>query len=171
MEQTYSESREMQDTQPTLHLLCGKIASGKSTLAKVLATTPRTVIIGEDDWLGHLYAGEIKTVDDYVRCSARLRNAMAPHVTELLRIGVSVVLDFPANTIANRSWMKSILTDVQSELLLHFLDVPNDECLLRLRARNAALSHAFVVDDDQFARITSYFVAPKQEEGFNIIWH
>lgn len=170
-EQTYSEPREMQETQPTLHLLCGKIASGKSTLAKKLATTPRTVIVGEDYWLQHLYAGEINAVDDYVRCSARLRNAMGPHVTELLRIGVSVVLDFPANTIANRSWMKSLLTDIQSEVLLHFLDVPDDECLLRLHARNVARSHTFVVADDQFARITSHFIAPKQEEGFNIIRH
>jgi hypothetical protein len=67
--------------------------------------------------------------------------------------------------------MKNLLTGVQSELLLHFLDVPDDECLVRLHARNAARSHAFVVDDAQFGRITSYFVAPTREEGFNIIWH
>ena len=49
----------MQKTLTTLHLLCGKIASGKSTLAKELATQPSTVIIGEDDWLAHLFPGEI----------------------------------------------------------------------------------------------------------------
>lgn len=171
MEQTYSELREMQETRPTLHLLCGKIASGKSTLAKELATTSRAVIICEDDWLEHLFPSEINAVDDYVRCSVRLRNAMGPHVTGLLRIGMSVVLDFPANTIANRAWMKNLLAGVQAELLLHFLDVPNDECLVRLHARNAARSHTFVVDDAQFDRITSYFVAPTREEEFNIIWH
>lgn len=170
MEQTFSEPHEMQETRPTLHLLCGKIASGKSTLAKELADTPRTVIIGEDDWLEHLFPGEINSVDDYVRCTVRLRNAIGSHVTALLRIGVSVVLDFPANTVTNRTWMKSLLTGVQSELVLHFLDVPDDECLVRLRARNAARSHAFVVDDAQFDLITSYFVAPDKAEGFNIIW-
>ena len=70
----------MQETRPTLHLLCGKIASGKSTLAKELASTPCTVIIDEDDWLEHLFPGEINSVDDYIRCTLRLRNAMGPHV-------------------------------------------------------------------------------------------
>jgi predicted kinase len=34
-----------------LHLLCGLIASGKSTLAQQLASRPLTVLISEDAWL------------------------------------------------------------------------------------------------------------------------
>ena len=60
---------------PTLHLLCGKIASGKSTLSARLAARPLTVIISEDQWLARLYAGEMHSVADYVRCSAKLREA------------------------------------------------------------------------------------------------
>lgn len=41
---------------PTLHMICGKIAAGKSTLAARLAEADRTVLIAEDDWLGALYA-------------------------------------------------------------------------------------------------------------------
>lgn len=52
---------------PTLHLLCGKIASGKSTLSATLATQPGSVIIAEDRWLAQLYADEMQTVADYVR--------------------------------------------------------------------------------------------------------
>lgn len=153
----------------TLHLLCGKIASGKSTLAKELALAPNAAILSEDRWLADLYPGDIKTVPDYIRCAANLRNAVGPHVTELLRIGVSVVLDFPANTVANRKWMMSLLNSVKSGHVLHFLDVPDDVCLLRLHARNAASAHAFIVDDSEFHLITSYFEAPQQEEGFNVI--
>ncbi|MCQ8118844.1 AAA family ATPase [Methylomonas rosea] len=154
---------------PTLHLLCGKIASGKSTLAKELAKTPDTVILSEDTWLAHLYPDDIKTVTDYVRCASNLRGAIGPHVTDLLRIGVSVVLDFPANTVANRKWMRSLIDRAESKHVLHFLDVSDDKCLTRLRARNASGAHAFVVADTEFDLITSYFVAPQQEEGFNII--
>ncbi|WAR46053.1 AAA family ATPase [Methylomonas rapida] len=154
---------------PTLHLLCGKIASGKSTLAKELAKTPDTVILSEDTWLAHLYPDDIKTVADYVRCASNLRGAIGPHVTDLLRIGVSVVLDFPANTVANRKWMRSLIDRVESEHVLHFLDVSDDKCLTRLRARNTSGTHAFVVADTEFDLITNYFVAPQQEEGFNII--
>ena len=36
---------------PTLHMLCGKIASGKSTLAAELGRVEGTVILVEDAWL------------------------------------------------------------------------------------------------------------------------
>ncbi len=37
----------MPDLSPTLHMLCGKIAAGKSTLAASLASAPRTVLIAD----------------------------------------------------------------------------------------------------------------------------
>lgn len=159
----------MSKSLPTLHLLCGKIASGKSTLANELAKTPNTVLICEDAWLAHLYPDNIKSIADYVEYASNLRGAIGPHVTDLLRIGVSVVLDFPANTVANRKWMRSLIDRVESEHVLHFLDVSDDKCLTRLRARNTSGALAFVVADTEFDLITSYFVAPQQEEGFNII--
>ena len=48
----------------TLHLICGKIAAGKSTLAASLAARPATIRIAEDDWLSCLYEGEQKTLED-----------------------------------------------------------------------------------------------------------
>ena len=49
---------------PTLFLLCGKIASGKSTLAATLAEQPNTLLLKEDLLLATLYPGEIVTLDD-----------------------------------------------------------------------------------------------------------
>ena len=157
--------------EPTLHLLCGKIAAGKSTLAKALASFPRTLLISEDQWLSRLYPDEMATVSDYVRCLARLRATMGPHIGALLQAGVSVVLDFPANTLANRAWMRSIFDAAGTAHLLHYLDVPDDVCKARLRARNASGEHAFAATDEQFDFITSHFIAPKPEEGFNIVVH
>ena len=42
---------------PVLHMLCGLISSGKSTLAARLAAEPGTVLITEDDWLADLAVG------------------------------------------------------------------------------------------------------------------
>ena len=47
----------------TLHMLCGKIAAGKSTLAAELARQPNTVLIAEDFWMTQLYPGEVLTLD------------------------------------------------------------------------------------------------------------
>ena len=85
--------------EPTLYLLCGKIAAGKSTLARRLAARPATLLISEDHWTSNLFYDDLKTIEDYGRCSARLRAAMGPHVVDILRQGLSIVLDFPANTV------------------------------------------------------------------------
>src|ERR1700676_3474058 len=94
---------------PVLHMFCGKVAAGKSTLAAELAKAPHTILISEDFWTSRLYRDEMLTVDDYTKYSGRLRNAMGPHVEAILRTGVSVVLDFQANTTTTRTWMRCIL--------------------------------------------------------------
>jgi predicted kinase len=161
----------MPTPQPTLYLLCGKIAAGKSTLAKRLATRPATVLISEDHWTSNLFAEELKTVEDYSRYSSRLRNAMGPHVVALLKAGMSVVLDFPANTLANRRWMRGIVEDADAAHELHFLDVPDEICKRRLRERNAAGEHPFQAADSEYEIFTRYFVPPTPGEGFNLVTH
>lgn len=171
MNSTASPDNVTQPRPAVLHILCGKIASGKSTLSQHLASAPCTVVLNEDQWLAHLYQDEMHSVADYVRCSARLRQAIAPHVISLLRAGVSVVLDFPANTVANRQWMMSLITGSGADHQLHYLNVPEEVCKARLRARNQAGTHHFSVTDEQFELISRHFVAPEPEEGFHVIRH
>jgi len=154
-----------------LHLVCGKIASGKSTLTTKLGNMPTTVVVAEDDWLAALYSDELISVSDYVRCSTRLQTIMGPHIASLLNAGVSVVLDFPANTIASRMWMRGIIEATNVPHALHFLDVPDEVCKSRLRVRNASGEHPFAVTDEQYQKISNHFVAPTSEEGFNIVRH
>lgn len=156
---------------PTLYLICGKIAAGKSTLAKTLAARPLTVLIGEDHWNSTLFPDEIKTIEDYAKYSTRLRRAMGPHVVALLKAGLSVVLDFQANTLAVRRWMKSLIEESGAAHELHFLDLPDETCRQRLRARNAAGEHPYQANDAEFDLFTKYFVAPTADEGFNVVIH
>ena len=161
----------MSGAAPVLHLLCGKIAAGKSTLARELAAAPGSVLIAEDHWLARLYPDEIAGLEDYVRCSRRLRAAMGGHVEALLRAGVSVVLDFPANTLEQRRWLKSLVEPGGPEHRLHFLDVPDEVCKARLRQRNAAGTHDFAASEAQFDAFTRHFVSPSTDEGLPIVHH
>jgi uncharacterized protein (TIGR02246 family) len=154
---------------PTLHLLCGKIASGKSTLARKLAAEPKTLLISEDEWLTCLYPGEIMSLKEYVHCTSRLRNAMGNHIEQILREGNSVVLDFPANTPSSRQWMQGLCENANVAHCLHYLDVSDEECKARLRLRNKDSSHGFNTGEAEYDEITRYFVPPSAEEGFNII--
>lgn len=161
----------MPPTPPTLHLVCGKIAAGKSTLTARLGEAAGTVVIAEDDWLAALYADRMSTIADYLRCAAKLRAVMTPHVAALLNAGLSVVLDFPANTVETRRWMRGILDATGAAHQLHLLDVPDMVCLARLRARNAGGDHPFAATEAQFHQITRYFVPPAPDEGFTIVRH
>jgi predicted kinase len=161
----------MSPNEATLHLFCGKIAAGKSTLAAGLGLASRTVIVSQDDWLARLYPDEMTTWADYVRCAPRLRDAMEPHLLELLRLGISIVLDFPANTPPTRLWMRRLIDNSGCAHQLHYLDVPDEVCRGRLHARNAAGTHDFTATDADFNLITSYFIAPTPEEGFNVVVH
>ncbi|PHV14351.1 cell division protein ZipA [Janthinobacterium sp. BJB1] len=154
---------------PTLHLVCGKIASGKSTLTSQLAQAPHTVRISEDSLLAQLYPGQIASLADYVACAARLRAAVAPLALQMLRAGVSVVLDFPANTPASRAWMRELFRQAGVPHMLHYLDVPDEECKARLRQRNASGLHPFSTSDADFDAITRHFVPPATAEGFHIV--
>ena len=158
----------MTPTSPTLHMLCGKIAAGKSTFAAQLADAPRTVLLSEDDWLHPRFGDQISTGADFVHASAKLRAVVGPHVADLLNAGLSVGLDYAANTLERREWMRGILEMTTADHVLHVLNPPDALCLERLHARNAKGEHPAQVSDAQFARFSAYFVLPDPKEGFTV---
>ena len=147
--------------------MCGKIASGKTTLARAVAEETGGILICEDVWLDRMYPGEQFTPQDYVRRSTRLRAALAPHVAALLGRGGPVVFDFARNTPRDRLWVRSIFESAAADHLLHVLNVPDDVCKARLRARNAELPEGSQqTSDEEFDAISAYFVPPSPDEGF-----
>lgn len=154
-----------------LHALCGKIASGKSTLAAQLAEQTGGFIIAEDQWLATLYPGEIKTPGDFLARSCRLQVAMAPLITSALGQGMTVILDFHANTVVRRSWMRSLAETAGTECQLHWLDVPDALCKDRLRKRNQAGSHAYQTSEEEFDHIGRFFEVPRADEGWRLEHH
>jgi predicted kinase len=166
-----SSTQETAMPSPVLYLVCGKIAAGKSTLARELAARPATLLISEDHWMSNLFSDELKTLDDYRRCSAKLRRAIGPHVVAILQTGLSVVLDFPANGKSNRGWMRALIDEAQAAHELHVLDVPDAVCKQRLRARNESGAHPFKTSDRDYDLFTAYFDPPTPDEGFDVVLH
>jgi predicted kinase len=157
---------------PKLLLLCGKMASGKSMLARDLSRSHGAVLLVQDEFLDRLYPGEVIDLPTYVTCSSRLNAALTPFILELLSRGASVVLDFPGNTRNQRAWFRRLIDDAKVEHELHFLDVPDEVCKLQLRARSQGLPDGSTwTSDAEFDAITSYFQPPSVDEGFNVVRH
>jgi len=161
----------MRNETPTLHLVCGKIAAGKSTLAERLASQSATILISLDTWLSGLYPGEITSLPDFVSRSECLRKLMEGHVSALLQAGLSVVLDFPANTPELRQWARRIFEAAGAAHQLHYLDMSDPLCKARLKLRNESGTHEFAASEADFDLITSYFVPPSADENFNVKIH
>lgn len=154
-----------------LHLFCGNIAAGKSTLARRLADQSGALLMSQDDWINGLYGPEIKSFDDYVRCATRLHAVLAPHLVALLKAGNSVALDFPANTRKLCGWMREIAESADVGVLPHHLDLPDDACRARLQRRNADGSHPFAASEAEYDLVTRFFESPHEDEGLPILVH
>ncbi|WP_219729800.1 ATP-binding protein [Sphingomonas sp. NBWT7] len=136
-----------------------------------IARARHTNLVAEDHWLANLYPGEQSTLADYVHNAARLRAAIGPHLVDLLRTGVSAVLDFPAITAASRAWMRALAEQAGCAHQLLYLDVPDAICLERLHRRNRASPHQLAVSEADFALFAARFVAPSADKGLDIVVH
>src|SRR6185436_2669240 len=109
----------------TLLFFAGKMAAGKSTLAKRLAEREDAVVLNQDELLDALFPGLVVNVASYLEYSGRINKTIAPIVTALLMKGVSIVLDFPANTRNQRAWFRGIIDATGADHELHFVNTPD----------------------------------------------
>lgn len=159
-------------TSGKLIFLCGKMAAGKSTLAKELAQRENAVLLVQDEFLEHLFPGEITDIPGFIRYSSRLKNAIGPHVCALLSKGISVVLDFPGNTKTQRLWFRELFERANAQHELHFIDASDTLCRSQLKERSKELpTGTHWTTDAEFEAVTAYFQPPSEEERFNVIRH
>jgi len=155
------------ENKATLHFFCGKMAAGKSTLARELAEQHNAVLLCEDLWLSKLVGDQINDFNDYLKYAARLKEVLFPHAKTLLLNGVSLILDFPGNTVRQRQWFKGLYTEAGADHCLHVIEASDAHCLQQLAKRNREQPEGSkVMSEAEFAAITAVFEPPTPEEGF-----
>ncbi len=151
---------------------CGKMAAGKSTLAREIAQRENAILLVQDELLSQLFPGEVVDIPSFVKYSTRLNDALTAHIGSLLAIGIAVVLDFPGNTITQRTWFRELFESANVDHELHYIDVTDELCKDQLRQRNQDRPQGSVFTSDaEFDAITQYFQAPAADENFNVIHH
>lgn len=115
-----------------LILTCGLPGAGKTVLATQLAAERGAVRLTKDEWLWALGS---TPWDEAAR--VKVEAELWRLAQELLRLGVSVVLDFGVWARAERDEFRAAARALGVGVELHFLDVPIDELWRRIEARNA----------------------------------
>ena len=152
-------------TNGTLIFFCGKMGAGKSTLASKIAEDENAVLIGEDNLLSKLYAEKITSVKDYKYYSEKLKPVVSDTVQQIIKRGVNVVLDFPANTESQRQWLRNISDTVNSKHICYFVDRSDEVCIKQLLKRGNPKTDTV----EMFQAITKYFVEPTESENINVV--
>jgi len=77
-------------------------------------------------------------------------------------------MDFPANTVSQREWFKSIFSEIEAPHELLYIDLSNKECLEQIEKRRIEQPERANTDTkEMFEQVTKFFLAPQTEEGFH----
>jgi predicted kinase len=143
-----------------LILTCGLPGAGKTALARQLAADGNAVRLTKDEWLWALGATPWDT-----STGEKVEHELWRLAREILRLGLSVVLDFGLWARSERDEMRSVARGLGVGVELHYLDVPTDELWRRIEARNSEPpwdTHPIRRDDlDRWLRV---FQAPDAAE-------
>jgi predicted kinase len=154
---------------PIVHLMCGLVAGGKTTLAQQLAEELPALRFSRDEWMIRLYG---HSYDDprYVERLEPCTELMWDVAVQALRLGVNVILDWNHWSRLRRTYALDRARAAGFDAVVHFLDVRIDTAIRRAHHRlSTAPAHAHRVDEAGVRHFATIFERPADDEGLQII--
>ena len=143
----------------TVHLICGRICSGKSHYAAALREKEGGVILGCDEFT--LLLPDLGSLHDEV--TGRLRALLMEKAAEIALNGCPVILDWGFWQAAYRRDTTAYFRGRGVPVRWHYIAAGEDALRRHIEARNAA-GTGYYVDEGLYRKCLSLFEAPAREE-------
>lgn len=152
-----------------VHMVCGPIGAGKTTVARRLADEHGAMLFSLDEWVMQMFGAEAPDpmifewwAERCKRCSERIWSISQ----DLLIRGVEVVLDFGFPRVAHREEYRCRARQVGATVHLHIVDADAELRWKRVQGRNRDQSNTFalVVTEGMFAGSEVWWEYPSDAE-------
>ena len=141
---------------PKAILTCGKVCSGKSTLAKKLKAERNAVILSCDELMLSLFDEQLgEKHNETVRKSEEY---LLKKSVEILECGIDVILDWGFWTKSERQQVREFHNSHGFDIEWHFLNISDEQQKRNILKRNS--------ERDE----NTYFISEEMAEKFNSIF-
>ena len=156
---------------PHVHLLCGLVCAGKTTLAKRLAAELPAMRFSRDEWMLRLYG---LRHDDarYVAALTPCTRLIWDVALDALRLGQNVIMDWNHWNPERRAESRDRAQSAGFDVVLHYVDVPLEVAVERARHRRAdAAGDAHRIDEAGIRHFATIFQPPTAAEDIPTVIH
>ena len=150
----------------TVHLLCGRPGSGKTTFARELEKTHRAVRYTYDEWVVQLYG---RSPEQFEALFNRVSNLIWRIATRNLALGTDVILDKGFWCKRDRENIRQAAATIGADSKLYFLDAPIDVLRNRILTRSKNDQDSLWINDQAFIEFINRFEPPGDDENFILI--
>lgn len=155
-----------------IHLIVGNTGSGKTTYANQLKHRSGGVIFSIDKWNNTLFLPDKKSSDGlewFLERIDRIESIITSLISQLESEATDAILDLGLSKLEHREKFKKFAHQNGYEIKIHFLDIPRNIRLERVRKRNLekGATFEFEVTDENFEFMETWFEKPSKTEMKN----
>src|SRR5215469_16150050 len=144
--------------------MVGLPCSGKTTLARKLEREQAALRLTTDEWHVRLFGQDAEEPEHDAR-HGLIEAMLWTIASRALELGVNVILDFGFWAREEREDYRSRAKQLGASSEVHFLDVPADELMQRLMARNSQPSQtSFSIPETIMKPWIAFFQRPTPDE-------
>jgi len=159
-----------------IHLICGPIGAGKTTIAHQLAEQHSAIRFSEDEWLSNLFIPDApeNLLDEHIEMVAawasekyqRCRGQIWPVCEQILQQGVHVVLDGAAANKEQRDKIRQKAIKAGVGFKLYYATADTETRRSRVLERNVkgGKTYSMEVTAEMFELMENFFEIPDKSE-------